>query len=195
MSNTRIRGGVTLLELIIVLAIIGVMVGLLLPAVLSAHEKANETVCKNNVHQIALAMAQFAEATKKLPAADTAGLAGGWSVEILPFLEQRALLDQIGARTPLTSVPTVAYLRPAAMRCPSTTVGMSNVPGIEASHFVMSTNTRRDFFLISDAPLGNDQPWLAGPEIGAAALLNLTGPHRGGFHQASWDASVHYLKR
>ena len=55
--------GLTIVELIVVLAIIAGLLALLLPAVQSARERAREAVCKNNLHQTNLALAQFAEAT------------------------------------------------------------------------------------------------------------------------------------
>jgi prepilin-type N-terminal cleavage/methylation domain-containing protein len=47
--------GFTLVELLVSIAIIGMLVGLTLPAVNAAREQARATVCKNNLRQIALA--------------------------------------------------------------------------------------------------------------------------------------------
>jgi prepilin-type N-terminal cleavage/methylation domain-containing protein len=44
------RRAVTLVELLVVLVILAGLVGLLLPAVQAAREKAREAVCKNNLH-------------------------------------------------------------------------------------------------------------------------------------------------
>lgn len=53
------KHGFSLVELLIVIAIIGVLIGLLLPAVQSARAAARSAACKNNLKQIGLAMQQF----------------------------------------------------------------------------------------------------------------------------------------
>lgn len=55
------RTAFTLVELLVVLAIIGVLAGLLLPVFLSARGKAREIVCISNLRQIGLSISMYAQ--------------------------------------------------------------------------------------------------------------------------------------
>ncbi len=67
----RRRRGFTLIELLVVISIIGVLVGLLLPAINSAREAGRRTQCLNNMRQLALAINAFAGRKNVFPAAGT----------------------------------------------------------------------------------------------------------------------------
>jgi hypothetical protein len=184
---------VTLVELIIVLAIIATMLGLLLPAVQLSRERAREAVCKNNLHQISLALAQLHQTMNEFPRPAAPGNTGGWSVEILPFLEQRPLYDELRGNIPLGAIPPNAIARPWAMRCPLSKVDRSNAPPIQAAHFVLTPTARRDSWWLLDAPNGFQQPWIVGPEMSYAEITSQLGPHHRGFHVSGSDGAVRLL--
>lgn len=50
------RAGFTLVELLTVLAVVAALAGLMLPALGKAREKARQTICVNNLHQLGLAV-------------------------------------------------------------------------------------------------------------------------------------------
>jgi prepilin-type N-terminal cleavage/methylation domain-containing protein/prepilin-type processing-associated H-X9-DG protein len=90
--------GFTLVELLVVIAVIGMLVALLLPAVQAARESARRSQCQNNLKQIVLAMHNFEGAYKYLPFGDRLNYTNtnkvGPGVQILPFLEESALFDK-----------------------------------------------------------------------------------------------------
>jgi len=103
--NPCSRRAFTLVELLAVIAIIGVMVGLLLPAVQAAREAARRMSCSNNLKQIALAMHNYHDTFNALPKpgyhyrdtivnASSTSSAHSWAVSILQFIEQAPLQDQ-----------------------------------------------------------------------------------------------------
>ncbi|WP_197452037.1 DUF1559 domain-containing protein [Rosistilla carotiformis] len=82
-----------------VIAIIGILVGLLLPAVQAAREAARRMSCSNNMKQLGLAMHNYHDVHLAFPACNyTANEDDGYAylgysawVQILPFIEQDAL--------------------------------------------------------------------------------------------------------
>ena len=96
------------------IAIIGVLVGLLLPAVQAAREAARRMQCGNNVKQVGLALHNYHAAFQNFPmqAGGTGGLPGNNSilsylVPLLPFMEQQPLWEQISGT--YTSSNDVTY--------------------------------------------------------------------------------------
>lgn len=68
-------GGFTLIEILVVIAIIGVLAAILLPALSVARERARRTTCMNNLRQFAMAYEMYsADWQEKFPVAPANGL-------------------------------------------------------------------------------------------------------------------------
>src|SRR5579859_1475499 len=94
------RRAFTLIEVLVVIAIIAVLVDLLLPAVQQAREAARRSQCKNNLKQYGLALHNYHEAYKMFPPGGDAQSWGNsnwlnWQAKILPFIDQGPLYNQI----------------------------------------------------------------------------------------------------
>ena len=126
------RSAFTLVELLVAIAIIGILVALLLPAVQFAREAARQTSCRNNQHQIGLALQSYHTVHGSLPIGCLQWRGWGqpathkhlaWSAFLLPFLEEQALYESIDFDLaydhPKNAVPAAtkvqSYLCPTAI--------------------------------------------------------------------------------
>jgi len=106
-------------------AIIGVLVALLLPAVQAAREAARRTQCANNFRQLMLALHTYADTHGRFPAQANYDQDGkpllSWRVHILPMVGEQALYDQFHLDEPWDSPhnKTLVARMPALFRCPS----------------------------------------------------------------------------
>ncbi|MEX0612399.1 MAG: DUF1559 domain-containing protein [Pirellulales bacterium] len=109
------RWGFTLVELLIVIAIVGILIALLLPAVQQAREAARRMQCASHLRQLALATHNYVETHGELPPSgivepktliergtgreypvfdQRSGKMFSWAVLLLPFLEESSLYSQ-----------------------------------------------------------------------------------------------------
>src|SRR5262245_38244444 len=100
------RAGFTLIESLVVVAIIAVMVALLVPAVQAGREAASRAHCQNNLHQLAVAVHNFQSDRGTMPcyfgtmpAGSNTSPYGGWFAHLLPYVEEgnvyKLMMDDI----------------------------------------------------------------------------------------------------
>ncbi|MDA8743078.1 DUF1559 domain-containing protein [Rubripirellula amarantea] len=123
--------GFTIVELLVTITVIGILVGLLLPAVQAAREAARRMDCSNRSRQIGLAFHNYHSAYKQLPRAwwletppSRSFNGSNWSMDLLPFLELDMVwvrIDQSRLKADQTSPSSVAALQQpiGVFTCPS----------------------------------------------------------------------------
>ena len=176
------RRGFTLIELLVVIAIIAVLIALLLPAVQQAREAARRTQCRNNMHQLCLALHNYHDTHGLFPPGTVRGSHGGnaqycpghsaWLL-LLPYLDEMSLYNACNFAQPtysrfaageIVANTTVVRSILAQMLCPS--AGSESL-GL-TSYSMGSTHARGDYRLSaggaatggSASPCGGwEMPW------------------------------------
>ncbi len=87
------RRGFTLIEMLVVIAIIGILVAMLFPALQSVRQAARRTQCSANLRQVILATLNFETAKRKFPSGDD-GEGGSLIVFLLAHLKQEYLFEE-----------------------------------------------------------------------------------------------------
>ncbi len=116
--------GFSLVELLAVVAILGTLVSLSLPAVQSARESARRTGCANNLRQMGIGITNYEGARRWFPPGDDAfsGRNHAWSSFILPYLDEAKTAGRIDYTLPWNDPrgnATVAELLIPTYVCPS----------------------------------------------------------------------------
>jgi len=127
------RSGFTLMELLIVIAIIGILAGMLFPAVNYVREKARKDECLNNLRQWGVALQGYLDEHRgRFPSYD-ADLAkpDGWFNVLPPYLGIDPLKDM--DRTP---APGRGIKSP--FLCPSESVGLGADEGAQSKSYFSS---------------------------------------------------------
>ena len=172
------KHGVTMIEVIVVFAIIAILLGLLLPAAHYARESARRAACASNLHQLGVAFKHLSQVhthrrhTRPVPE----GTVSGWAIEVLPFMEDADLANGLSGNPildPASPLP-LARKRPYLMTCPSGYDGDSSIATVPTSHYTRAGG-------LGDIRIDSRIPWVFSPTQspgGPAALM----PHGGGYN-------------
>lgn len=145
--SSRCRQGITVIELLVVVAIITILLSLLIPAVQQARESARRIACQNNLHQLGIATQSFEAAHRSFPsngwgyrwiADPTRGFGpnqpGGWVYHLSGFLEVTLPaadgydpISQLQWRTDISKTPV------SIVRCPSRPGAVVSLASLAAS--------------------------------------------------------------
>ncbi len=92
--------GFTLVDLLVVVGIIGILVGMLIPAVQVVREAGRRTVCSNNLRNLGLAALNFESANNAFPHGSSFRLSHSWNSALLPFLDQEDAYESVDVEVP-----------------------------------------------------------------------------------------------
>src|SRR5262249_39859268 len=156
-AGTERRPGFTIIELIVVMAVISVLLALTLPAIGRARQAARRTQCQNNLRNLALGLTTFDKANQRLPASgyifERQGFVNkphSWAISILPHIGEEVLAGEWNLRRPIDS-PVNAPLTLARIPvfiCPSDITRSPKVGG------------------------GGDQSYVVNGGVGYTAMVN-----------------------
>jgi prepilin-type N-terminal cleavage/methylation domain-containing protein len=129
MTTLKRRPAFTLIEMLVVIAIIAVLIGLLVPAVQKVREAANRMDCQNNFKQVILAVHNYAGAKSgQLPPvnfyqvvnqARGAAAQGSAHYALLPYIEQGNVFNQYTQDIPNPGYLGAVFVPRKNFSCPS----------------------------------------------------------------------------
>lgn len=174
--NSR-RSGFTLIELLVVMAIIATLMALLLPAVQNAREASRRTSCRNNLHQIGIAIHSYHDTNACFPpssggtgASGSNGNALSGFAMLLPYLEKNIIWQRIRSSPGQGGDPSTIAINGEidVYLCPSASVG-DKVNGSGHRYYAFNLGDMQP-----DYP--NPMPMTPPPSLVLAGLRRTRGP-------------------
>lgn len=143
LGGVKSRRGFTLIELLVVISIIAVLMSLITPAVQNAREAARRTQCLNNLHNMGVAVANFASgqngAIPQFQQPKRFGASGSeievrysWAYQLVGYMERNDLVDATYELNAAASAKIAdnTGVQIAAFQCPSDTNNFRQLGGM-----------------------------------------------------------------
>lgn len=199
-----LRRGFTLAELLVVIAIIAILIALLVPAVQKVRETAARVHCLNNVKQIALAVHNHNDSSRKLPPAWAPDLGSGTfdtgadpfpktsgtaHFYLLPYIEQNTLYTASGG-----NASNVSAIQVPLYVCPADPTSQNNMQ----RRGYASTNYAMNLMVFSPRTLGDLVRVMrdgASNTVIVAERYQICKPSRGGQTAPAWAMHPSYVGR
>ncbi len=199
---------------VMAIPMLGVCVGLMLPAVQAAREAARRMQCSNNLKSIGLALHNYESVYRSLPPAFTVDANGqrlhSWRTLILPFMEQVTLYEQIDLDKPwddpaniqFSTVAIPQYTCPSTPLAPGSTTYVAVVdpssifPGSTAVTFGQVADGLSNTLFVVETDDTNAVNWMSPDDISLQTFAAAGGsrhPHIGGWNVVFADGAVTFL--
>jgi prepilin-type N-terminal cleavage/methylation domain-containing protein len=186
------RNGMTLVELLVTIAVIGSLVALLLPTVANIREAARRTACSNNLRQVSTAVLQYEFSHRRLPSNDRLA----WTQQVAGQTDEEHASASFMAEASEGERERLLRHIPVIYRCPSAvTKTVSDYPGAHFGHNPLLLGGRliqipdglSKTLLVGEIRPSLAAPWVLGP---TASLSQFGSDHAIGSHVALADGSV-----
>jgi prepilin-type N-terminal cleavage/methylation domain-containing protein len=135
------RAGLTLLEVLVAIGVVGILAALTLPAVQSGRESSRRMACLSNLRQLGQATENFVAATRRYPRFHAYGLdhqgptsRASVHVQLLPYLDQQPLYDQLDLFAISSLVDPPSAVHEGNAQALKQTVPLFICPSDSASH-------------------------------------------------------------
>jgi prepilin-type processing-associated H-X9-DG protein len=211
---TRLRSGMTWLELVVVLGVIAAVVCLLLPTA-RRRTPARRVQCQNNLKQIGLALWNYEDKYGAFPPAYSVDADGrplhSWRTLILPFVDEKELYESIDLSKPWNDPAnaTAHKAMPSLYSCPSTNVkgGLTTYLALVGkSCFFQETKPRlrsevtdgmSNSIMVMEVSRKDAVHWMSPQDIGIDFATRFGGSvevaHTGGAHVLYADGSARFI--